>query len=119
SSHFTPAILATRGERLALVRWVWSGAADTFGPSEIEFLEVVEVDASGRQTLNVTFDPGALDAAYAELDARYATGEAAAHARPLEVIHRLREAIAARDWEGVAAALTPDCVLEDHRPLST
>jgi hypothetical protein len=32
-------VVAPRGERLALARWLWSGTGEDFGPSEIEFLE--------------------------------------------------------------------------------
>ncbi|MCI0633941.1 MAG: nuclear transport factor 2 family protein, partial [Actinobacteria bacterium] len=114
SSRFAPEVVATRGERLALCRWLWSGTGEVFGPSEIEFLEVVQVDADGHQDLNVTFDLDDLDAAYAELDRRFAGAEAAPCVRTQQTILR---ALETHDWELLGSMLTPDFVLEDHRPL--
>jgi hypothetical protein len=117
SARFTAEVLATRGERLSLRRVLWSGAGSAVGPSEIEFLQVDEVDADGNFVANVTLDLDDLEAAYAELDGRFATGEAAAHARTWEVSVRIWRAIAARDWERLASGCAPDLTVEDHRPL--
>ena len=46
----------------------------------IELLNIVEIDADERIAAHVVFDPDDIDAAIAELDARYLAGEAAAHA---------------------------------------
>jgi hypothetical protein len=64
-----------------------------------------------------SFDPHQLDAAYEELDARYAAGEGARGAGPIEAFRRFRRAVAARDWEALAAVMAPDCVWEDHCPV--
>src|SRR5262249_36428002 len=61
--------------------------------------------------------PDDLDAAYAELDARYAAGEAAPYAAALEFGQRIQRANAARDLEALAALCTPEFVVEDHSPL--
>jgi hypothetical protein len=63
----------------------------------------------------VTFDPDALDAAYAELDARYKAGEAAPHARTWDALQRQSSALAARDWEELPHTIAPDLVVRDHR----
>src|SRR5439155_14497265 len=63
----------------------------------------------------VHLDPDDLDGAYAELDRRYAVGEAAPYARTWESWQRFRRAVAARDWEALASVLDPDLVFEDHR----
>ena len=76
-----------------------------------------EVDATGRRLAVVAFDPDDLDAAYAELDARYDAGEAAPYARTREVQSRLRRAANARDWDAMASVFSPDFVSEDHRPV--
>ncbi len=70
--------LATRGERLALIRVRVSGR----DPEAIQndALNIVEIDADERIVGAVVFDLDDFDAAFAELDARYLAGEAAAHA---------------------------------------
>ena len=76
------------------------------------------MDDHGDRVAIVVFDPDDLDAAYAELDERYAAGEAAPYARRLgERLSASGEPLAARDWEQLAAMFAPDFVLEDHRPL--
>jgi class 3 adenylate cyclase/tetratricopeptide (TPR) repeat protein len=117
TSRYRSEVLATRGERLALSRLLWSGARPGSGPSEIEWLEVAELDAEGRFAAIVTFEPADLDAAHAELDARYAAGEAAAHPRVSATMRAFRDAFAARDWDALAAVFTPDLVGYDHRRL--
>jgi ketosteroid isomerase-like protein len=117
SARFTAEVLATRGERLALTRVLWSGASGSVGPSEIEFLQVDEVDVDGSFVVNVTFDPDDLDAAHAELDERYATREAASFGAVTTGARAFAAAVAARDWDALAAVLAPDLVVYDHRPL--
>ncbi len=110
-------LLATRGERLELDRQLRTSVDRHGGLAEFEYLCLNEVDATGRITGSVVFDPGDLDAAYAELDARYAAGEAAPYARTLASIGRFRAALAARDWAGLAQLIAPDLVWGDHRLL--
>ena len=64
----------------------------------------------------VTFDLDALDVAYAELDERYRAGEGAVHGH-VATAQAFRRAFAARDWDALAALLTPDLVVHDHRLL--
>ena len=68
--------IATRGERLALLRVRVSGR----DPEAIrnDALDVVEIDADERIVGDVVFDLEDFDSAIAELDARYIVGEAAA-----------------------------------------
>ncbi|MCX5738834.1 MAG: hypothetical protein NTZ61_10140, partial [Proteobacteria bacterium] len=75
-------LLATRGERLALfhVLKTSDGEAGGVGRAESEFLWLVEVDTDGRRSALVIFDPNDQGAAYTELGARHAAGEAAAFA---------------------------------------
>ena len=49
-------------------------------------LSIVEIDADDRIAAVIVFDPDDIDAAFAELDARYLAGEAAAHAHTWSVI---------------------------------
>jgi hypothetical protein len=108
-------ILATRGERLAIVRSFWHGERGDIGPSEIELLYVLEVNDRGEQLAVVAFDPDAFNAAYAELDARYESGEAAT--LPLSTT-AYRRAVERGDWGAVAEMCAPSFVEQDHRALA-
>jgi hypothetical protein len=117
SSPPTVAVLATRGNRLAIVRVVWEGTGPSVGPSEIEWLDVVEVDDDGNVAELVAFDPRDLDAAYAEVDHRHAAGEAAACDRVSATMRAFRRAFGARDWDALAAQFAPGLVVHDRRRL--
>src|SRR5262249_46364305 len=117
SSRLMEQVLATRGDRLALMRWRWEGSDADVGPSEAEYLQVAEVDDHGAAVALVTFDRDDLDAAYAELDARYLAGEAAPYARTWEARLGVVRALATRDWERLVAGAAPGVVIEDHRPV--
>ena len=97
-TNVTSTVIATRGERLVLIRFRFSGNDQRPEAFQIEVLGIVEIDADERIVAVVTFDLDDIDAAFAELDARYLAGEAAAHARTWSVIARcLRRAQSARD----------------------
>src|SRR5262249_8667829 len=81
TSRLVDEVLATRGNRLALLRITWIGAGGDRGPSEIEWLMILEVDETDAPALAITFDLDDLEPAYTELDARYLAGEAAPYAR--------------------------------------
>ena len=117
STTLTASLLATRGERVALFHIRLEVAGDVVGPSEIEHLNVNEVNASGAPVALVRFDAGDLDAAYAELDARFAAGEARIHARVAASLKSFVHAWSNRDWDALAAKLSPDLVTHDHRLL--
>jgi hypothetical protein len=119
SSRVTSDTLATRGDRLALVRAQVEVADNDVGPSDREVLAITEVDEHGQRVLDILFDPDALDAANAELDRRYGGGEAAAYPRQWEINRRIRRVIDLREWDALASEslLTPDFVFEDHRPI--
>ena len=106
----TSTVIATRGERLVLSRIRFSGRDQRPEAFHTEVLGIVEIDADDRIAARVVFDLDDIDAAFAELDARYLAGEAAAHAQHV-VGHRagLRRAQPAR---------TPrdDTGLGEHRP---
>ena len=76
-------------------------------------LSVVEIDADERIVAVVTFDPDDIDAAFAELDARYLVGEAAPHAQAWSVIARTYAAFNRHEFPST----TPNSVYIDHRPL--
>lgn len=107
----TVSAIATRGDRLVLVRARFSrddGQPEEFG---LDLLHIVEIDADNRTAATVTFDPDDLDAAFAELDARYLAGEAAAHARVWSVVTAAYEGFNRQE----TAPMTPDCATIDNR----
>ncbi len=110
-------LLATRGERLALGRLRLEVAEGDVGPSEIVSLFLTETNRGGEIVAYVRFDADDLDAAHAELDARYDAGEAAVHGRVSALMRARSRAWACRDWEAIAAQLGPALVCHDHRLL--
>jgi class 3 adenylate cyclase/tetratricopeptide (TPR) repeat protein len=108
-------VLATRGNRLALTRPTYEFTDAEVGPSEIAFLIITEVDDRGRIAAYVRFDPDDLDAAYAELEARWEAGEAAQHPLAAAWLRDFGEANSRHDWDAVAACYAPQLVGHDHR----
>ena len=70
-------IVATRGERLVLVRNRIEMEGDAVGPSTIESLALFETDEHGLLQTLVRFDSDDLDAAYGDLEQRFLAGEGA------------------------------------------
>ncbi|MBV8983989.1 MAG: nuclear transport factor 2 family protein, partial [Acidimicrobiia bacterium] len=101
--------IATRGDRLVLIRAVYSGER-----GEAEMLQLSEFDGNGLAVGACFFEPDDLDAAYAELDARFALGEAAAFPE-LVAASGLNAANNARDWDRFLSLLADDYVFIDHR----
>jgi hypothetical protein len=96
---------------------VWRGAAGNVGPSEIEWLLLVDVNERGEHVAVVTFDPGDVEAAYDELEVRWETGEGAASPAS-SWLRKFRAALHRRDWDAVAAFYGPAFVGHDHRLVS-
>jgi hypothetical protein len=111
-------ILATRGDRLALARVRSVESDELVGPSEHEFLGMIEVNERGEAVAGVLFDPDDLDAAYEELDARFAAGEALGF-RSTATFRVFQDAIATRDWARLRSGFATDFAIEDHRSLGT
>ena len=80
------AVIATRGERLALNRIRFFGSDQRPEPFRIEMLACRRDRRRQPSSAVVVFDLEDIDAAFAELDARYLAGEAAAHAHTWSVI---------------------------------
>jgi hypothetical protein len=109
----TSAVVAIRGERLALIRMRYPDSDARYGEFVPEQLIIAEIDADDRIAAQIVIDPDDIDAAIAELDARYLAGEAAPYAHTWSVIARFNDAfnrheIPATDW-----------VTIDHRRLIT
>ena len=104
-------IVATRGERLALMHARFSGSDQEPQAFLTEVLAIGEINANERIVAIVAFDLDDFDAALAELDARYIAGEGAAHARTWSAIARAYASISGREL----ASTTPEWVNIDHR----
>ena len=104
-------VVATRGERLALSRTRAAGRDERSAAFHTEALNIIEIDADNRIAAYVAFDVDDIDAAFAELDARYLAGEAAAHAHTWSLITRAYAAFN----RGELPASTQDWMNIDHR----
>ena len=69
--NITSTAIATRGERLALALCGLRAATCGTERFDTELLSIVEIDTEDRITAQVVFDSDDIDAAFAELDARY------------------------------------------------
>src|SRR5262249_22262847 len=83
--NITSVPIAIRGERLVLSRVRFSGRDQRPDAFQTELLRIAETDDEGRFVAVVTFDLDDIDAAIAEVDARYLAGEAAPYADNLQV----------------------------------
>ena len=115
TSRYVSEVIATRGDRLALDHHLIEVRDGDIGATEIESLIVVELDERGERVATVRFDPGDLDAATAELDDRYAAGEAAAYPHVWGWMRDWGKTIATWDLDARAALVAPDHVVHDHR----
>jgi hypothetical protein len=106
-------IIATRGDRLALCRARMSGRDQRPEAFYTEALNVLEIDTNNRIAAQVVFDPDDIDAAFEELDTRYARGEAAAPSHTWSVIAQSCAAANRRELPRT----TMDSVFIDHRNL--
>ena len=103
--------LATRGERLALVRLSYIGRRN-----HVEMLNVCQLDETEQRLVGVVvFEPEQEDAAYVELDERAVAlgGEQWAGFR---VVASWADAYGTGDVELLRDCFVPDAVIVDHRP---
>ncbi|OBI24527.1 BTAD domain-containing putative transcriptional regulator, partial [Mycobacterium sp. E2238] len=110
-AQVTLTVIATRGERLALILVRSFNPDSERGEFAIELLGVVEIDTDKRIAAHIFFDVDDTDAAFDELDARYVAGEAAAHAHAWSVVASSYAAMNRREL----FPTTPDWVNIDHR----
>ena len=112
--NVTSEVIATRGEHLVLNRARYSGSDEPPEMFYVDVLDMVEIDADERFVALVTFDVDDIDAAFAELDARYLAGEAAEYAHTWSVIAGAYAAFNRHELPET----TPDFVMVDHRPVA-
>jgi ketosteroid isomerase-like protein len=110
------AFLGTVGDRIALQLVAWSGASDE-ARFELDKIRIIEVDAEGKLRRVILFDADDRGAAFAEAQARFATGEAAEIGGQAPIAALIR-ALGLHDWEALREALARDAVCSDHRAVS-
>ena len=110
----TSTVMATRGERLALLRVRMSDPDQGREAFVTELLVLDEVNADERLAAGVAFDLDDFDAAITELDARYLAGEAGAHAQVWSVVTGAYAAFNRHE----RPPTTPDWVNIDHRRVT-
>ncbi len=106
--------LATRGAHLCLMRHRFEVADGDVGPSELEYFYLMEANDDGRAVCLVAFDSKDLNAAYAELDRRFAAIANVAQ----RTFERAAACWRARDWEGFASTMAAHFRFEDRRSFS-
>ena len=111
AKEVTSTVIATRGDRLVLRRAHYSDGVQRSEAFYVDALTIFEINGDRRIAANVIFDIEDFDAAFAELDARYLAGEAAAYARTWSVIAGGHAALNRHELPPT----TPDCVSIDHR----
>jgi len=109
-------LLGTVGDRIALHQTAWRGASDGTR-FELDRLQIFEVDADGKLRALILFDPDDRRAAFAEAQARFASGEAAAIGGQAPIAALVR-ALGQHDWESLRGALAPDAAICDRRALA-
>ncbi|MBV8960437.1 MAG: nuclear transport factor 2 family protein, partial [Actinobacteria bacterium] len=105
-------VLATRGDRLALLRRLFR-SEDGYA---VELLWIHGEDEHGRNVLGVAFDPHDVVAAFDELDSLYLAGDGAPYADALRLAQFGLTAYRERDWDTMYRVYAPDIVSFDHRP---
>jgi hypothetical protein len=107
----TSAVMAARGARLVLTRICILSRGMEVSEVIAEVLRIDEIDADNRIVSGVAFDIDDVDAAIAELEARYLAGEAAGHADAWSLIAQAYTAVNRHELPPT----TPDWVNIDHR----
>ncbi|WP_374025479.1 BTAD domain-containing putative transcriptional regulator [Mycobacterium sp. HNNTM2301] len=110
-SDVRAAVVATRGERLALLRFTFASQDSLPAPFQAAAISVVEVNDDNRCAATVVFGPDDIDTALAELDARYVAAETPAHARVWSLMVQTYAALNRRETLSTAS----NFVNIDHR----
>jgi hypothetical protein len=106
--------IATRGESLVHSR-ARLGNKDRPEAYQADVLQIIGINADERIAAAVTFEADDIDAAIAELEARYIAGEAAPFADTWQTIAGTYASISRRELP----VFTPDLVNVDHRRVAT
>ncbi|MFG1932828.1 BTAD domain-containing putative transcriptional regulator [Mycobacterium sp. NPDC048908] len=115
TATMTSEVLATRGQRLALVRTLDLSREPRPDAYYGELLRITEIDAQGRIAAFTVFDVDEMDAAFVELNARYLAGEAAPHADVWQAIVEGGITLNRREPGAMAEGIS---AFVDHRRIS-
>ena len=102
--HMDVETVAIRGNRLGLTRETWRDFGVADGPITVETLTLTEVDNSDLVIYTEIFDPEDIDAAVAELHARWIARGEVAYPEVIEAQRKILEKSNQHDWDAVAAA---------------
>ncbi|MFZ0715838.1 BTAD domain-containing putative transcriptional regulator [Mycobacterium sp.] len=114
-SNVTSAVIATRGNHIALMHFVFSSQDQPITAFNAAACAVIEIYDDNRLAASTVFDVDDIDAAFAELDARYIVGAAAPYRDAWSVIAAGYAAL--NRYEVPPSA--PDYVNIDHRLRAT
>ena len=106
-------MLATRGDRLSLHRVSYRGGDEDWGVTESDLIRLIETDDDGLICTSIIFGPDDIDAAFAELDARFDAGEAGPFGWAAQTAAYNRG-----DRVAFEAKHAPDVVYVEHRPAA-
>ena len=101
-------LVATRGERLALIEERVRFVTRDAGPAEIAAVSVLESTEDGKALRSTAFDPDDLDAAYDELDRRYVDQGGPDMRTPIQAQMQ-------QDWDTFREVFAPTAIITDHR----
>ena len=108
-------LVATAGDRLAVVRVTFAGSVAGGGPFRTEFLQVLEVDPGGLLTAVLKYEPDDRMGTFGEMQRRFAEGEAAAYPEAARLLRELTLAVLTDDWDAWLATLADDFTIVDRR----
>jgi hypothetical protein len=117
SWRMTTETIAIRGSRLSLTRECVCDSDAPGRPIAVELLTVMEVDDHDRIHYTVSFDPDDINAAFAELTARWIASGEVAHPEVIEMHQRFTETFNCHDWDALAE-MTASTTFVDHRQLA-
>jgi hypothetical protein len=104
-------VIALRGRRLSLVRFIFSGRDQGLDLAVVDVVCVVEINDVNQIAAIVVFELDDFDAAIAELDARYLAGDAAANSQTWTAITATFAALNRHEYPATTAGF----VNIDHR----
>jgi hypothetical protein len=110
--------IAVRGTHLLLCRAIFRDHGEADRPIAVEALVLAEVTGGGLISAFVTFDPDDIDAALAELTARWIASGEVEHPDVIEAMGRLFDASNRHDWDALAA-IEAGATFVNHRQLGT
>ena len=99
-----------------LDRLAWAGEFDE-AHWEADKLRLTEIDADGRLRASINFDVDDRSAAFAEAEARFVAGEAAAIGGQAPIAALVR-ALGRHDWAALRTVLADDAAICDRRALA-